>query len=109
MDNHAIIIADRTGVIQFWSPGAAKLIGHSPQEAVGQKLDLVVPQALREQHWHGFHKAMATGVAGIPAGEFFDLPIQTRNGEKTFRGQLHVLRDEDKSAIGAMAIFTLPA
>jgi PAS domain S-box-containing protein len=108
MDNHAIIIADRTGVIQFWSPGAAKLIGHSPQQAVGQKLDLVVPQALRAQHWEGFHKAMATGVSGI-AGEFFDLPVQTRNGEQTFRGQLHVLCDEDKSAIGAMAIFTLPA
>jgi hypothetical protein len=42
-------------------------------------------------------------------GQFFDIPGLCRTGEvKTFRVQLHLLRDERKTAIGAMAIFTSP-
>jgi PAS domain S-box-containing protein len=106
MDQHAIVIADQHGVIQLWSEGAAKLLGYSPHDAVGQKLDLIVPPELRAQHWHGFGTAMNGGPVNS-AGVFFDLPIRCQTGDtKTLRGQLHVLRNESKSPIGAMAIFT---
>jgi PAS domain S-box-containing protein len=102
---HAIIIADTNGVIQLWSTAASMLFGHSDKEAVGQKLDLVVPEEYRDHHWKGFHAAMKRGTANAE-GEFFDAPALCRSGEvKTLRGQLHVLRDEQKNAIGAMAIF----
>jgi PAS domain S-box-containing protein len=108
MDQHAIVIADRDGVIRLWSEGAEKLLGHSAAEAVGQKLDLIVPHEFRAQHWTGFGKVMGGGPVGS-AGQFFDLPVQCRCGEtKTLRGQLHVLRNESSGAIGAMAIFTAP-
>ena len=106
MDHHAIIIADASGVIQLWSAGASALFGYPATDAVGKKLDLVVPEDLREAHWHGFGHAMKTGVAN-GEGTFFDAPALCSSGEvKTLRGQLHVLRGEDKVAIGAMAIFT---
>jgi PAS domain S-box-containing protein len=107
MQDHAIIIANRDGVIQFWSEGAAKAFGFSPEQALGHKLDLVVPPDLRSHHWAGFGAAMSRGSANAE-GTFFDIPGLSRTGEiKTLRGQLHVLRDEQKSAIGAMAIFTM--
>lgn len=109
MKQHAIVIADQNGVIQHWSDGAATLIGYSRDEAVGQKLDLVVPPDFREQHWHGFGGAMKGGPVKS-AGTFFDLPVRCLGGEtKTLRGQLHVLRSETRGPIGAMAIFTTPA
>lgn len=109
MDRHAIIIADQHGIITLWSKGAERLLGHSVADAVGQKLDLIVPQEFRDQHWHGFGKVM-DGAPASSAGQFFDLPVQCRGGEtKTLRGQLHVLRSEDTKAIGAMAIFSGPA
>ena len=108
MDQHAIIIADASGVIQLWSAGAAALFGHQATDAVGKKLDLVVPPELREAHWHGFGHAMESGIAS-DEGAFFDAPALCNSGEvKTLRGQLHVLRDENRMAIGAMAIFTSP-
>jgi PAS domain S-box-containing protein len=108
MDQHAIIIADARGVIQLWNAGAAALFGHQAVDAVGKGLDLVVPPDLREAHWHGFGHAMQTGIAG-GEGAFFDAPGLCSSGEvKTLRGQLHVLRDENRMAIGAMAIFTSP-
>jgi PAS domain S-box-containing protein len=109
MDQHAIIIADHHGVITLWSKGAEWLIGHSAAEAVGRKLDLIVPQELRAEHWRGFGKAMEGGPVSS-AGQFFDLPVLCRGGEtKTLRGQLHVLRDESSRNIGAMAILSAPS
>ena len=106
MNQHAIIIADAGGVIRLWSAGAAALLGHPAVDAIGQRLDLVVPPDLRSAHWNGFGHAMKTGSAN-GEGTFFDAPVLCSSGEvRTFRGQLHVLRDEGKKAIGAMAIFT---
>lgn len=106
MDRHAIVIADTDGVIQLWSAGAAALFGYAAADAVGQKLDLVVPPTFRDAHWAGFGHAMSKGKAAAD-GTFFDAPVLCRGGEtKTFRGQLRVLRGEDNKAIGAMAIFT---
>jgi len=108
MNEHAIIIADQDGVIRLWSEGAERLIGHAPADAVGRKLDLIVPEELRAQHWTGFGRVMDGGPFG-GGGQFFDLPVQCRGGEtKTLRGQLHVLRNEASHAIGAMAIFSAP-
>ena len=108
MDQHAIVIADRDGVIRVWSEGAERLLGRSAAEAVGQKLDLIVPQDFRAQHWTGFGQVMGGGPVAS-AGQFFDLPVQCAGETKTLRGQLHVLRNEASDAIGAMAIFTAPA
>ena len=108
MNQNAIVIADTDGVIQLWSAGAAALFGYPTNEAVGRKLDLIVPEQFRGQHWAGFGHAMATASAQAE-GAFFDAPVLCSSGEtKTFRGQLHVLRNEGKAAIGAMAIFTAP-
>lgn len=109
MDQHAIIIADAAGVIQFWSAGAVSLFGHAAADAVGKRLDLVVPPDLRKMHWKGFGHAMATASMN-GEGEFFDLPGLHNDGQiRPLRGQLHLLRDENGKAIGAMAIFTAPA
>ena len=108
MDQHAIVIANSEGVIRLWSTGAAALFGYPIKEAIGKKLDLVVPESFRSAHWTGFGHAMSTGDAN-GEGTFFDAPVLCSSGEtKTFRGQLHVLRNENKAAIGAMAIFTAP-
>ena len=108
MDQNAIIIADAGGVIQLWSVGATALFGYQATDAVGRRLDLVVPPDLREAHWRGFGHAMETGIAS-GEGTFFDAPGLCSSGEvKSLRGQLHVLRDENRVAIGAMAIFTSP-
>lgn len=106
MRNRAIVISDTEGTIRMWSEGAARLFGFTEQEAIGQKLDIVVPSHLRDDHWRGFHGAMASGVVH-GEGQFSDIPGLHKTGDiRTFRVQLQLLRDEQKNPIGAMAIFT---
>ena len=108
MDQHAIVIANSDGVIQLWSAGAESLFGHAAADAVGKRLDLVVPPDLREMHWKGFGHAMETASMN-GEGTFFDIPGLLSDGKaRPLRGQLHLLRDENKKAIGAMAIFSAP-
>jgi len=57
----AVVICGRDGVIRFWNAAAERLFGCAPAEALGSSLDLIIPERLRERHWAGFDKAIATG------------------------------------------------
>lgn len=57
----ALIVADAAGLIQFWNQGAERLFGYPAGEALGQSLDLIIPERLRARHWTGFHETMRTG------------------------------------------------
>jgi PAS domain S-box-containing protein len=58
----AVIYADETGTIRRWNHAAANLFGYSAAEALGQGLDLIIPEHLRAAHWNGFEAAMTNGV-----------------------------------------------
>jgi PAS domain S-box-containing protein len=58
----AVIYADDTGTIRRWNQAAAVLFGYGAAEALGQKLDLIIPEHLRAAHWHGFEMAIKNGV-----------------------------------------------
>jgi len=58
----AVIYADDTGTIMRWNHAAAALFGYSAAEALGQNLDLIIPEHLRAAHWRGFEAAMTNGA-----------------------------------------------
>jgi len=58
----AIIAADASGAITLWNPGAERMFGYTEEEALGQSLDLITPERLRNRHWEGYNKSMATGT-----------------------------------------------
>ncbi|HEX2463526.1 MAG TPA: PAS domain S-box protein, partial [Thermoanaerobaculia bacterium] len=58
----AVIFAASDGRIQLWNGGAERIFGWSQAEAVGQSLDLIIPEKLRGRHWEGWSHVMETGV-----------------------------------------------
>jgi PAS domain S-box-containing protein len=99
----AVIFADRQGVIQIWNAAAADLFGYAADEAIGQSLNIIIPEKLRDAHWKGFHQAVATGHT-----KYGRHAIKTRavhkNGEKRYvMIAFSVLRDSTGELIGAMA------
>jgi PAS domain S-box-containing protein len=107
MDSQAIVVANASGIIQLWSAGAQKLFGFTPQEALGQPLDLIIPEEYRAQHHQCFGQAMKSSFAKLE-NQPFDLPVKSRGQVMAVRGVLTLLRDPDKNVIGAMAVLTLP-
>ena len=53
----AVIYANRSGAIIRWNRASAALFGFSAEEALGQSLDLIIPEHLRASHWRGFEAA----------------------------------------------------
>ena len=55
------IRTDRQGVIRHWGRVAQDVFGYTPQEAIGRRVDLIIPRALQYWHWRGFAEAMENG------------------------------------------------
>lgn len=58
----AVIAADPSGKITFWNGAAERLFGYPAAEALGQSLDLIIPEPQRKRHWEGYHEVMRSGV-----------------------------------------------
>jgi superfamily II DNA/RNA helicase len=53
----AIIAAGADGRIIFWNPAATRIFGFSEVEALGQSLDLIIPERFRARHWEGIARS----------------------------------------------------
>lgn len=57
----AVVASDAKGAIVVWNGAAERLFGYTRAEAMGQSLDLIIPERLRGRHWEGYDKTMETG------------------------------------------------
>jgi PAS domain S-box-containing protein len=57
----AIIAAGTDGSIVLWNPAAERMFGYTESEALGQSLDLIIPERFRHRHWDGYRQVMETG------------------------------------------------
>jgi PAS domain S-box-containing protein len=58
----AIIVCDAAGAIKLWNRAAERIFGFTEADALGQSLDLIIPERQRGRHWEGYHHTMATAV-----------------------------------------------
>jgi len=80
------------------------MFGSPAAEALGQNLDLVIPEHLRRAHWRGFDAAVASGKTRLGGR-----PTITRglheSGKKLFVGMSFALVIDDAgSTLGSVAI-----
>ena len=75
----AIIAARADGKIVFWNPAATRLFGFTAEEAVGQSLDLIIPERFRARHWQGYREVMSTGKTKYQS-DVLRVPAQRKDG-----------------------------
>jgi PAS domain S-box-containing protein len=98
-----IIVADREGVIQIWNRAATELFGYLREEAVGRRLDIIIPEHLRQAHWEGFGKAVASGQTKHGTGAM-KTRASHKGGQKLYVSlAFSVVKDREGKVIGAMA------
>jgi PAS domain S-box-containing protein len=61
----AVIFSDTAGAIVRWNRASSALFGYSAEEALGQSVDLIIPEHLRAAHWRGFNAAMTRGATRL--------------------------------------------
>ncbi|RPJ08951.1 MAG: PAS domain S-box protein [Deltaproteobacteria bacterium] len=100
----AFICSDCDGVICLWNPGAEAIFGYASQEAVGQTLDLIMPEKLRLRHWEGYHKVMQAGVTRYEK-DLLSTPALRKDGTSiSIEFSMAMLRDGAGEMVGTAAI-----
>lgn len=101
----AVVVTDRDGIIQVWNPGAERIFGHRADEALGQSLDLIIPERLRARHWEGFRRVMATGESHYGAGDLLSVPGVRKDGQRiSLEFTIVPLKDEQGRMWGLAAV-----
>lgn len=100
----AILYAERDGVIRYWNASAETMFGLSAAEALGQSLDVIIPERLRKRHWDGWDKVMETGVTRY-GKEPLSVPAARKDGTTvSVEFTIQLLRDEAGKIVGSAAI-----
>ncbi|HEY7764919.1 MAG TPA: PAS domain S-box protein [Aestuariivirgaceae bacterium] len=104
-NSDAIVAADKDGIIRFWNPGAERIFGHASGDALGESLDIIIPERLRARHWLGYRQVMATGESRYGHGDVLAVPGIRRDGERiSLEFTIVPLRDETGQMVGMAAV-----
>lgn len=100
----AVVVCDASGAITLWNPAAEYLFGFTESEALGQSLDLIVPERLRQRHWDGYHKTMETGVTRY-GHDVLRVPALHKDGRSlSIAFTVAMLYSDDKKVSGIASV-----
>lgn len=99
----AIIVADRQGLIRFWNASAEATFGIPAAEAIGQSLDIIIPENLRTRHWTGYDTVMASGTTRYGT-DLLKVPALHRDGHRlSIEFRVSLLQDPHGAVAGIAA------
>jgi PAS domain S-box-containing protein len=100
----AVVFSDQDGIIRVWNTGAEAIFGFSAEEAVGETLDIIVPEKMRERHWEGYFRVMKTGETKY-GKDLLAVPGICKDGSRvSLEFSVALIRDEDGVLLGVSAV-----
>jgi PAS domain S-box-containing protein len=100
----AVVVCDLDGIIVFWNDAAQRIFGWSAGEAIGQSLDLIIPEKQRRAHWEGYRRVMATGVTRY-GDELLRVPSLHADGQRrSIAFTVTLLKDATGTVTGIAAV-----
>ncbi len=100
----AIIVVDAHEKIVMWNPAATRIFGYSEADALGNTLDLIVPERQRHRHNEGCRKSMETGITRYGTS-LLKVPALHQNGSMlSIAFTVGMLFDEHQKVSGIVAV-----
>lgn len=101
----AILYCDKDGIVRFWNGGCERIFGFTSDDAIGQSLDIIIPENLRDRHWHGHRETMRTGHTRYGAGDLLAVPALRKDGTRiSVEFSIIPFRDDQGTITGLAAI-----
>jgi PAS domain S-box-containing protein len=104
----AAIYADRDGRIQLWNGAAERIFGFTAEQAMGQSLDIIIPEHLRMRHWVGYRMAMETGRTKHSGRPMLTKGLHRSGGTLYVEMSFAVINDPQSGTVGSVAIAREP-
>ena len=100
----AVIVSDANEKIVLWNAAATRIFGYSEDEALGNTLDLIVPERQRQRHSEGYSNSMATGTTRYGTS-LLKVPARHKDGHTlSIAFTVGMLFDENHKATGVTAV-----
>ncbi len=100
----AILMSDREGRIRLWNRGCELVFGFSEDEALGQSLDIIIPEKLRGRHWEGYFRVMETGQSAYGT-KLLSVPALHKDGRQlSCAFSIVLLKDDSGRPTGVASI-----
>ena len=100
----AVVVADAHEKIVLWNAAATRIFGYSEAEALGNTLDLIVPERQRQKHNEGYSKSMETGTTRYGTS-LLKVPAKHKDGRTlSIAFTVGMLFDEKHQANGVAAV-----
>ena len=99
----AMIFAGRDGKIAVWNPAAEHMFGFTAAAAIGQGLDIIIPESLREAHWTGYERALAAGDTKYRGQSLPTKALKADGSQFYIELSFAIIRGTDGDVIGALA------
>jgi PAS domain S-box-containing protein len=100
----AIMFSDRQGIIRLWNRGAEQMFGYAATEALGQSLDLIIPENLRGRHWDGYYRVMESGESRYST-EMLSAPALRKDGTRiSTEFSMVMVKGDDGKVLGVAAV-----
>jgi PAS domain S-box-containing protein len=100
-----ILQTDKDDIIRYWNGGCERIFGFSAAEAVGQPLDIIIPENLRDRHKRGHAETMRTGHTKYGGGDLLSVPALRKDGTRiSVEFSIIPFRDANGSITGLAAI-----
>jgi len=101
----AILYCDREGMIRMWNDGCVRIFGYAAEEAMGQSLDIIIPENLRARHSNGYTETMRTGQTRYGAGDLLSVPALRKDGTRiSVEFSIIPFKDDSGTITGIAAI-----
>lgn len=100
----AVVHADRDGIISLWNTGAEIVFGHPASHALGQSLDLIIPEKQRQRHWEGWQRVMETGETKYGREPLAVPGLRADGSRLSLEFSITMLHDADGRVAGIAAI-----
>lgn len=100
----AVVVSDVNEKIVLWNPAATRIFGFTEAEALGNTLDLIVPDRQKHRHNEGYSKSMKTGTTRY-GSSVLKVPAKHKDGHMlSIAFTVGMLFDENHQATGVVAV-----
>lgn len=99
-----VIFVDTGEIIRLWNRRAEHVLGYACAEALGQPLDMIIPEHLRQAHHDGFRRAIESGHTRLGGKPLTTRVVHKSGDTRYLETSFSLVGAEDNSIRGVVAI-----
>lgn len=102
-DPDGVVFAGRDGVIRYWNAAAERIFGFAADDAIGQDLNIIIPEVYQHRHWTAYDKALEAGDTKYRGQSLATKAKRADGSELYVELSFAIAKDASGAVIGAIA------